>query len=353
MTTAAELLDVRVGQRFDRFRWEVLDRNLVKIGELTPAADSRPTITGSIERPIMRTLSNVEIDATDLREINVLTHRLRPVLELDSGDRFPLGVYLFGDTDTNLLADGREFKRMSLPDQGWILDQPMHRTVAMRKGQGVQDLFVQLAGEVGITNVRLDTMVVEVAEPVVFPAGRTSRLEILRTLAQLQGCLAPYFDADGVLTCRQAPDPDSAQPDLVFELDQMFADSYILTDDTWRAPNRYLVIGDGNDEPVVGFYDIPPSAPHSIPNRGYVVTETIDMPGIESADMARAAARAAYVSDSRTWQLVSFTTALDPRLDLFGLFQIDSDLYLETEFRFELTSGGGHQHVGSKLWRLG
>jgi hypothetical protein len=59
------------------------------------------------------------------------------------------------------------------------------------------------------------------------------------------------------------------------------------------------------------------------------------------------------VSDSRTWQLVSFTTALDPRLDLFGLFQIDSDLYLETEFRFELTSGGGHQHVGSKLWRLG
>lgn len=352
MPTTTELLDVAVGQRFDRFRWEVLDRNLTKIGELTPSIDARPTISASIERPIMRTLSNVTISAADSRELNVLTHRLRPVLELESGDRYPLGVYLFGDLDMNVLTNGDALKQVSMPDQGWILDQPMHRTVALRKGQSAQDLFVQIAGEVGITRLRLDSAVVEVAEPVVFPAGRTSRLDVLRKLAQLQGCLAPYFDSSGLLTCRQAPDPDTAEPDLVVPRDRMFADSLVMTDDTWRAPNRYLVIGDGTDEPVVGFYDVPPSAPHSIPNRGFIVTETIDIPGIDSAAAARAAARAAYVADSRTWRQVSFTTALDPRLDLFGLFEFEGDLYLETEFRMELLSGGSHSHVGARLWRL-
>lgn len=343
-----------LGQRADHFEYEVLDQDLNVYESIHPTVEAGPTITANTERAIMRTLDGIELIAGDLARItNPLGDRIRPVMVMPDATRYPLGVYLLGQRQSQLLDPvlghpmEHQLSSMSLMDQGWILDQPVERSITLAPGDSIEALFVDLCLEVGISQVVLDPGATTVAAPVGWPAG-TSRWRILDDLATKLGCLRPGFNNWGAFVCTKAPDAASPRQ-FLYGPSNVFADSILEADDSYRAPNRYIVIGTGATA-VVGVWDLPDSAPHSAARRGFVVAQTVDVPGVETVEVATEAARSAGVQDSRSYVRVSFSSPLDPRHDLYAIIDWQNAAWLEVEQRLVLDPGGEHEHVLARLW---
>lgn len=346
-----------LGTRVDAFEWWLLDSDLSRLETFHPSLAGHPTISASTDRSTMRTLSGVEIPEIAHLTIDPLRMRIMPRMVLENGSSYDLGVFLFGEHQRFISTRAQRWTP-ELQDQGFALDQPTERPTSYSTGKDIKEAISEIVTGAGITQMRLDTGGMLIGEPTSWPPG-TSRYEILKTLAGMMGCMNPFFAADGFFTCRQAPNVETVTPDARYSVGGprfMVADTITETDDTYQAPNRYIVRGQGSDTSIVGVFDIPPTAPHSIANRGYVVAENVDMPGVESADAAEQAAIAAFLTDSRSWQKVTFDSLLDPRLDLYSFIEYTNaegavNLYLEVGFSQALVPGGRHSHELSRLWR--
>lgn len=338
-----------LGERAERYEFDLLDKDLFVYATVQPTTDANPTITANTDRAIARTLDGVEFMAGQLEQVNPLADRLRPMMILPDGTRCPLGVYLFGEQQNSLFGD-TEISNINFTDQAWILDQPLERSASIDPGGSGQALLYQLATEVGIRSVQitLDVPSPTVSDPVAWAAG-SSRFTAMDDLAQKMGCLRPYFDNNGTLIVRRAPTALSTI-DFAYVPNQMIADSLLVTDDSYRAPNRYIAIGTGQTTPIVGTYDVPDTAPHSFAHRGFVVAQTIDAPGVADTFGANEAARAAAIADSRSYSKVSFSTPMDCRHDLYSIIQFADGVWMEVEQRLQLSAGGNHDHVLARLW---
>lgn len=341
-----------LGIRVDRFEWELLDRELNPIGALHPLVDETPSIRASTDRTIKRTLDGLALTIADAAAIDPIRDRLRPWMVLQNGERFPLGVYLFGDHQRTVSTRADTWQPQ-LYDQGLILQDRTASSFSIAAGGDINTAMQRILNDVGIMHSHFHDAGAKAGTAIAWPAG-TERQRIEDDLAQQQGCLSPYFDNEGVFTCRMAPDPATVVEEFTYGIGRIEADSLIESDDSYQAPNRYVVIGGRADLAISGKYDIPASAPHSFANRGYYVTEVVDLAGVESVPAAEAAARAAYISDSRSWQRIDFSSPLDPRHDLYAIVAYQSEstvgIYLEVEFSMELVAGGRHRHKLARLW---
>lgn len=351
MLTTDEILapSPSLGIRVDRFEFDILDKNLIVTSQVHPITDC--SITAGVDRTIARTLDGLVLTFDDAIAIDPLTDRIRPVMVLQNGERFPLGIYLFGDHRRSVSTRPDTWEP-NCYDQGLILQDKTERSTSLPTKAPIKNLMVSILNGVGITQIDLAAGDVNVGEPLAWPAG-TERSRILNDCAAAMGCLTPFFDNVGVYRCVEAPDPERAVPDFKYGPGRIIADSIVESDDSYSAPNRYIAIGDGTDTPVVGTYDIPASAPHSAANRGYIVSETLDVPGVANTQAAIGAARAAYLKDKRTWRRLSFVSPLDPRHDMYAIVEysgMSPGVYLETGYRMQLKAGGEHQHDLNHLW---
>lgn len=338
-----------LGQRAERFEFDLLDKDLFLYDSITPTTDANPTITANTDRAIARTLDGMELVLGEMDRVNTLSDRVRPMMVMPDSTRYPLGVFVFGESKRSQFGD-HETADVSFMDQAWILDQPLERSVSIDAGGSSTALLYQLATEVGIRAVQIATDIPSptAADPVAWAAG-TSRFAAMEDLAEKMGCVRPFFDNVGVLRVVRAP---SAKSTVNFAIgpNQVVADSLLTTDDSYRAPNRYIVVGTGQATPIVGSYDVPDDAPHSFARRGFVVAQTVDAPGVADTAAAVEAARAAAIADSRSYTSVTFTTPIDPRHDLYNVVFWEGQPWLEVEQRIELKAGGGHDHALARLW---
>lgn len=353
LPTTDDLINNRRGTRADAFVFELLDGDLVKIGDLAVKADQAPTITFDASRNTsFRTCDNLVIPRGDLANINPLTDHVRVSVVLQSGDSFPLGVFRFGDNVRAPHTWGVEYSP-SLFDDGWLIDQPTDHTFSLRTNTSVYDLIRRVVNELGfgLDQITIDAPDLTTLGSTVWRAG-TSRYQILQDASLLLGCYPPFYDNAGRLRFRTIPDTSTPQIDRTYGKGDKILDATILeTDDSFQAPNRYIVIGSSAKAEIIGIYDIPASAPQSFANRGVLVAKTVNVPSVPDAQHARASAKAAYLTDSRqTYVKVSFGSTLDPRHNLFDVLAYNQDPYVENGFAITCSSGGQMSHNAIRLW---
>lgn len=336
------------GEYTVRFEYEVLDADLNVYDTVRPTVEGGPNITANTDQTVIRTLAGIDLIAAEIARVaNPLGDRIRPVQVMADGSRWPLGVYLFGEAQTEHYSTNVFFSHLALMDQAWILDQPLDRSVSVNVGGDCLGLFTTLAQEVGINNLRLDPVNTPAGAPGAWAAG-DNRYGAMKDLATLMGCVAPFFDNDGFLRLIKAPAADTS-PDFIYAPGSVIAGTILDVDDSYQAPNRYLVIGTGTVQ-VVGEYDLPDEAPHSAQRRGFVVTQTVDAPGVQTAWAAAEAARAFGITDSRSYIRTSFQTPLNPAHDLFNVIDFDGAIWLEVEQHMTLAYDGDHSHTLARLW---
>jgi len=123
-------------------------------------------------------------------------------------------------------------------------------------------------------------------------------------------------------------------------------DQNIESDNFINAPNRFVVIGNGAavfDEPVIASADVPSSAPHSITNRGFIVSE-VAMRQVTTRSQAAAIAQQ-LVQTQTLFQQVELETLSDPRHDSYDVIRWQDELWQEISWSLPLDVTQPMRHI--------
>jgi hypothetical protein len=334
------------GQRVERFRFEW--RNGLTnetLGWLQPVKDAAPpTLSHDTSQSVKRRLQ-LALGVADTAEIDPISDRILPWMDVGD-DTWPLGRYMFTD-DTRLQSTRGERGTFVLLDEGFAVDQELDASYGATS-------TVSLAVEGLVDQVSFIQQQLE-ATPFIatgaFAAGST-RGEAIKAY-ETQGDYFPYWmDHTGLFRMIRAFDPATQIPNLDYDTNPRIRLGTIArTSDVLSAPNRFIVIGNGGssaDGPVVGKYDVPPSAPHSIANRGFVLPKTESLQ-VTSSNQAAGMARNMGIRQT-IYERISFETPIDPRHDSYTVVRFEGTNWLELAWSMTLMQGAPMQHTVRKAY---
>ena len=342
-----DLLDLVVGQRQSSFGFEVLDASLNVIGSVSPASDAPVTVDVNATRAIKRTLSGLVLASqADADAIDPFGDRIRPVMTLENGESFELGVLLWADLSRSPDTPGH-YAEGALVDQTLIVDQPIARGVVLSVGTNLGTFLEGLLATSGVPAYRVTSTPQTAPSPgLAWPVG-TSLLTIINTVSRLCGFYDLYFDNAGFAVLKPVPDLATEDPGVVYAAGgRIYSSTMVESDDTLTAPNRFLVVDTsaGNQAPVAAVYEVPASAPHSIANRGFAVTEVVEVQGLSSSSAAAAYAAALGQTRSAAYAHLSFAGAPDPRHDVHTVVEVDGVRWHELGWKLQLQEGAPMTH---------
>jgi hypothetical protein len=347
-------LPAYIGQVGCSFRFDLVDGATgVQLGTVTPLADSPPTLEHDAESTISRRLQSVVLGVADSAAINPVTDRVEVSMVLGDRDRtvFPLGRYMFADAVRARYSQGT-ITPATLFDEMFIVDQALEAGFNAN-GQAADLAIYRLLDGLPIGEIYLDAVTQSSYNS--WGAG-SSRGTALTELATVGGLFKPWFDNLNRLRGIRAFEPGDRPADIDMDAPpRVLRDSIAESDDLLSAPNRYVVVSnntggqfstDGEElpapDPVVGVYDVPSSAPHSIAQRGFVLPKVVD------AQVVTSTAAAVYARTLGTqrdvYQRVELSTPPDPRHDGWNVVRWDGRLWLETGWSMVLAAGGEMRH---------
>jgi hypothetical protein len=333
-----------VGQRQATFRFDVTDRvSGLVLGQITPTRDA--TLTHDTTRTIKRQL-NLNLGKTDTANIEPLTQRI-DVTMIVNGVEWPLGRYMFTDDGRQTFTSG-QLGSVVLSDEMFLVDQQITSGINAR-GISVNNAILNVVAGLPVTLV---------VENTPFTAGESwnvgsARGQVLETLSISGDYFSPWFGNDRRMHFIRTFDPATQLPRFDFNAgNKVIREPIVNTSDLLTAPNVFIVVsnaGDNTTAPVVGRYDVPPSAPHSKANRGFEIPDTRDL---QVTDSVQASAVAIGLGLRQTiFERVTLTTAPDPRHDSYDVIHWQGDLWLELAWSMALVEGGVMNHILRKSYR--
>lgn len=339
-----DLLD-RPRLRIDRWSWELLNKNEELAGELHPVADRVPTITNDTTGNVPRSLTGLELPASEVLDINPASDRLRPVMTLQNGDRFEWGIYKWSADSQPERPWGVE-RASSLTDKLVMLNQGSRTTLGWGKGADVGLIVLALVQEVfPLDQLQVDAIDAELGVGISHPLGTPVR-QILTELMKLIGFLPPHTGNTGLLRLVDTPDMATADPALVYEAGGRIIDGTIAYSNTLLdAENVFRAYENSGQAQLIGEYRIPASAPHSVENIGYEVCEPQQVAGLATQAQADRAAKALATTRGATYRMASFDSCADPRHDTYDPVTFLGSVWLEQRQVMECRSGGAHSHL--------
>lgn len=350
-----DLLDLtNVGVRADTFRFDLLDPAHNTIGKLAVNLDQAPHVTLDTSRSVARTLTGLSVCSAltfndpnyiALEDIDVRHSRVRPMLVLENGAEFPLGVFMFGDDNRNDLSWGTAWSP-ALFDEMFLIDQYLlDADIGIPPGASVLSLVIALLAPVGIPVLDFTGVTDVLAQTALSYKAGSSRTQALIALAGILGCYPPFIDNVGDLRIKPAP-ASGAPPDHRYGSNtRVIEGSVKTTNSAYRAPNRYQVVSGDATGSIIGIYDLPSTSPNSYDQTGVRVTASQSVSGIPTTDLANLAAYINALKDGATaYTQASFESTVDPRHDVFDLVQLNGTMYSEVSWDIECSSGGIMQH---------
>lgn len=371
------------GLRSATFKFLLEDLTGLQLGEIHPVRNSAPTLSHDTSRSVKRTL-NLTLDVATTAAFDEIRHRIRLLMVLEDGQEFPLGRYMTASI-SRIPTTAGDMGSLALVDEMFTVAQPITTSFGVATSvrsyttDGVSRGSVYLAIRRLLDRYLLFNPEVDWGAPTwgetrarVRPVGREQNIEftdytsaatwqsgtagtsVLADLAVAGDYFTPWMGNDGTFRMIRAFDPSDVAPALDFdEEDSVYRDSITRSNDLLNAPNRIIVTsnsgaGDSVNAPVVGMYDVPNSAPHSIQNRGFVVADVINLQ-LTTRAQANAVARNIAVTQ-RVVERVELTTPPDPRHDSYDVIRWDGSLWLEISWSMTLTEGGAMRHVLQRIF---
>lgn len=358
LTIPDEVLDLQpwVGQRTSTFRFQLVNAVTGKIeADLTPLRDSPPTLNHDTSRTIKRQLSGLSLGVADSARVDVIQSRVLVSMTV-GGRTWPLGRFMFTDRSSQEFTSG-QLTNATLFDEMFTIDQELETSVS------AQFASVATGGNAVINNtLRCSDVITQILDPFdietliepspylttsAWPAG-TYRGVALEDLSVQGDWFSPWIDNANRMRFIRTFDPADELPTIDLDAgNTVFRDSIVATDDVLSAPNRFIVVNnlsadDGSIKPIIGRYDVPSSAPHSILNRGFVIPQNTELP-LTSVAQASAVARNLGIRQTVV-QRVNLATAPDPRHDSYDVIRWQGVNWLELGWSLTCIEGGSMTH---------
>lgn len=346
-------LDSWVGQRQCTYRFDLLDGvSGISKGQIYPLRGA--TLSHDTGRTIKRQL-NMTLGIDDTALVDPVTDRVDLSMVFPNGASYPMGRYLFTDSTRQVFTNGK-MSNVILSDEMFIVDQPIATGITANVtvqtfGSGV-DAGVFVTAENVIRKVMSFVpsieYVMESSRELVSGAwaAGTTRGQMLEALALSGDFFSPWFGNDKKMHFIRTFEPGDEIPDFDWDSgNSVLRASIIESDNLLTAPNQFIVVSNGASDmtaSVTGQYDVPPNAPHSKQNRGFVIASVTDMQ-IHDVRGANNIARAIGIRNT-VFEVVTLTTAPDPRHDSYNVVHWQGSNWLELGWSLSLTEGAAMQH---------
>lgn len=381
---ADPLFDLTIrGLRACTWKFTLEDFTGEQLGEIKPLRNTTPTLSHDTSRSVKRTL-NLTLSPEYAEQFNEIRHRIRVYMVLADGREFPLGRYMAA-TIARMPTTAGSFAAPALVDEMFIVAQPTLASFGVALSQqsystdgvgrgSVYQAILRFLDQYLLFNPQTEWGSPNpfITDSRVNPRGREVNVEftdftsaaswqsgtagtsVLADMAVNGDYHSPWMSNDGSLRMIRTFDITNVAPALDFdEQDTVYRDSITRTNDLLNAPNRIVVAsnagaGDSSAAPVVGTFDVPNSAPHSVQNRGFVIADVINM---QVATRAQANAIARNIAiNQRIAERVELSTPPDPRHDSYDVVRWDGELWLETSWSMALVEGGAMRHVMQRIY---
>lgn len=340
-------LDRNVGQRQSTFVFQLINgiTGLHK-GFVTPLRGTGTALTHDTTRTTKRQLS-IALGVADTALVQEETDRIL-VYMLTGGLTYRLGRYAF-TSEQDAVSTGGSRSSDVLLDEMTNVDLQLEAgfpTVAQASAVFAVETAVALLldGLPFITGVDIASS----PFPIVGAwSPGTTRGQVLAAMAQQGDYQTPWFGNDGHFKMIRTVNPEEAEPTIDMDRGaRVIRDSITATSTLLVAPNRFIVISNGGEAqaaPIVGRYDVPPSAPNSIQSIGFV-RPSVSNAQLATQDQANAAARQLGLNNTIT-RTVQLATPPDPRHDSYDVVRWQGQNWLEIAWSMQLIEGGQMTHT--------
>lgn len=341
------LLDLEpwVGQRQCTYRFERVNGVTGEVlGQLYPLRGA--TLTHDTTRTIKRQLS-LNLGAVDSAVVEPLTDRILPFMVFPNGAEYPLGRYIFTDQSREVFTSGK-LASMALNDEMFLVDQEII-TGVNSLGRGIPVVVQEVLNTLPISY----TMEASSFSSNSSWSIGTGRGALLEDLATQGDYFSPWFGNDSKMHWIRSFDPaDGRLPDFDFDAHRtVLRQGIVETSDLLTAPNKFIVISNAPTDTttqVVGIADIPPNAPHSFANRGFIIARTEDLQVLD-ANQAQAVAQN-FANRQTIFERTTLSTPPDPRHGSYNTIRWQGDLWLELAWSMTLVEGGAMGHLLRKAY---
>jgi hypothetical protein len=349
-------LDDWVGQRQATYRFQLIHGpSGQELRDLNPVIPGELTHTSGQAIPRQ---ASTRFAVTDTAKINTLTDRVL-IWMLLRGEEYPLGRYMFAD-QLRFPNTGGIRSDTTLVDESFMIDQQISESFSAPVAtSGIFSAAALVSDTIPLALAGIDVNLIVEPSPFrtigAWPIG-TRRGQIMEDLSLDGDYWPPYMDNQGRYRFKRTFDPAITVPTFNFDAgNKVIRSSITEVDDALTAANRFVVVGNGavgsagqQAAPIVGRYDIPASAPHSIENRGFVILHQEER---QVASAAEAQAAATNLGLRQTiYERAELSTAPDPRHDGYDVVLWLGSRWLELAWQMPLREGAPMRHLLRKAY---
>lgn len=346
-------LHAHKGMREVKFRYDLLNKHDVKIGELTSKQGSNINFNSLAEIKRTATFSFKE---SELQDVDWLNDRIRPVflLKMPGGyAEWPLGVFLISSPVRREFNKGI-YRDIEAYDSSLILlEDKFDNRYRIPSGTKYTKAITDILNGAGIWKVNITAHSGVISVDKEFEIG-TSKLEAINTLLTEINYTSIWVDENNYFIARPYVLPSDREADYIYRNDELsiIHDGASEELDLFNVPNKWVrYLSNPEKATIRSVYvnDLPTSKTSTI-NRGRTIVDADKVDDIlDQATLDEYVKRLAYES-SNVYGKFIFETALMPHHSYMNMLFIEhtgigvSAKYTETAWSMSLTAGGRMMH---------
>lgn len=340
------------------FRYDLLNYEEVKIGELTSLGGS----LGLSSLAQIKRKGSFQFKENELKDIDWLNDKVRPVFILNKTYEFPLGVFMIS-SPTRSLKKKQVFREVECFDTSLVLLEDKFDTrYRVVKGTNYTAAITQILSSAGIWKINIPHIDLTIKTDKEFEIG-TSKLEAVNTLLQEINYTSIWVDELGNFTSSPYVLPNDREIEYIYRNDDM---SIILPDtsveemDLFSVPNKWIIVATNPEtEPLVGKYtNENPISPMSTINRRRTIVDYREVADMASQEVLDDYVRRIAYEATNIYGKFIFKTAIMPHhtyMDCIYCEHTDlgvANKYIETSWEMQLKAGGAMTHSARRVIQL-
>lgn len=345
-----DILHFKQGKREVTFRYDLLNYDEIKIGELT-ALDGSLGLNSLAQ---IKRRGRFNIKDTEINDVDWVNDRIRPVYILNGEHEFPLGVFMMASPVKRFAGDSI-YRNIEAYDTSLIIrEDKFDNRYRVIKGANYVTVIRQILNSAGIWKVNIPANAATLRTDREFEIG-TSKLEVVNALLSEINYTSIWVDEAGYFRSSPYQVPNERQPEYIYKNDQM---SVIIPDtlseeaDFFNVPNKWVVVASNPEaEALRSVYTNQNSAsPASTVNRRRTIVDFRQVDDIAGqAALDDYVRRIAYEA-SNVYGRYVFSTALMPHHTYMDCIYCEhtrfgiKDKYIETNWGMDLSNGGTMTH---------
>jgi hypothetical protein len=354
-----DALHASKSSRIIKFRYDLLNRNENKIGEITTmeSAEVRMSALSTIKR-------SGRFVMKDDSGIDWLNDRIQPFMSVKVGSgwaEWPLGIFLLS-TPERKERNQTAYKNIEAYDGLQVLsDDKADSRLAIDSGTEYGVAIKSIIESAGITKINIPESSSVLAITKEWPPG-TSKLSIVNELLGETNYTQLWVDENGYYTSSLYVSPADRASEYEYKSDALSVIRNGATEeiDLFSVPNKWVVTASNPErDPLVSTYtNSNPLSITSTVRRGRTIVDARQINDIADQDALDDYVRRIAFEASQVMSYVTFETALMPFHSFFDVVWLNySSLnidgkYSETNWTMPLYSGAKMTHKARKVVKV-